>query len=184
MTLQEKTNAYLRIAFPGDIVIFRGTVFISRAIEDITGSWASHCAVMDNISGIPNVIQSTINKAAKGMEVYPFVDEIQGDEDFMVLRTVGFTPQQIRAAIDALQEKIAEKAKYNKLFYLRILLWKIFKWNDAHITQHNAYVCSQAVQLFTDALGITAYRADSLIIPQDFITLRPSNIQILVNKGL
>ena len=184
MTLQDKINAYLLIALPGDIVIFRGTAFISRAIEDITGTWASHCAVMDTINGVPNVIQSTINKAANGMEVYPFVQEIAGDEDFMVLRPVGFTNQQIRAAIDTLQAKIAEKAKYNKLFYLRILLWKIFKWNDAHITQKNAYVCSQAVQLYTDALGITAYKADSLIIPQDFITLMPDNIKILVNKGL
>lgn len=183
--ITEQYLSYLKLGpKTGDIILFVGTGFLSEAIMDVTKTGYSHSAVVylgdKGKANYINIIQSTINKKANGMEVYPLWEELNGDIYFTVLRPVGFTDEQISEAISTLQEKIHEKAKYNKLFYLRFLLYKFFKWNDKAITQRNAYVCSTAVRLYTNALGITAYMKDELIIPADFIKYKPNNIQIIL----
>lgn len=183
MNLQDKINAYKKIAKDGDIILFSGQGFLSDAIKDLTNSHWSHSAVVRIINGELWVVQSTINKIGNGVQLDTLENEIQGDIDFAVLRPMGFTLIQINAALLDLEDKIAEHTKYNKLFYLQFLLYKFFKWDDKHITQKNAEVCSQAVQVYTDALPIPAYQNIAPIVPESFWSNRPGNVEILIDKG-
>lgn len=198
MTILEKYNSIKDNLKNGDIILFRGSAFISKSIEFFDHAYFSHSGVILKTDDQLFILDSTFDKKVNGVEVDFLINTIKSEVDFCVLRPKTNIKQTsvsgiittineatIRNALSKAIEQGIEGFKYNFWFYLQFLIYRFFKWDETSITSKHAYVCSQFVQFYTDQLGINEYRADKLITPEDIYNLRnPNDIDIIIDKGV
>lgn len=195
MNLTAKLNNYLKIAQPGDLVLWRGTSPLSKAIEDISGGYDSHASTFIMNDGVPSLLECTtsfkaqlrtligLHKLVNGVTVTPLNPAyLGGIEDFRVLRP-NRTKEQISEALVAGLEDIG-KIKYDTLYLIQYAIWKWTGKAFTHLVEKHSMVCCQlSTFIYGTELNMPEYANDKMSCPSDLWNLRTSNMNILIDKG-
>lgn len=181
MTIQEKYNSIESDLKHGDIILYRGSALISKAIEWTTHSYFSHSGIIFK----SDTHLMTVDSTSRGVNIDFLTTRIDEEVDFCVLRPITKTDAEIKEALDAALNIGNEDYKYNYWMILQIFLKDTTGIDFIHLTSQHAYICSMFVQQYTDFLNIPEYKSVDLIVPQDYITkLNPTNIKVVVPQGL
>jgi hypothetical protein len=117
MDILKKYNDNKHLIDNGDILLFRGNAFISKAIEFLDHAYLSHSGLVLKKDEQLFILDSTLDKKTNGVEVDFLLNTIKGEVDFCVLRA-GRDSAVINDALNKVIEKGIQGWKYNILFYL------------------------------------------------------------------
>jgi hypothetical protein len=154
----------------GDIILYRGSSFLSKSIQYFDSAYYNHVGVVKLIGDR----LFTIDMWTHGIEIVPLSRRMKGYQEFCVVRVKDKEQDELIYSIDSIIEKIERDTKYDYLLLPRIAFYKKTKIDLVGIGNRNRFICSELVQYFTNTLNVECYKDIELITPQDF--LRESNI--------
>lgn len=163
---------YRNVAKDGDIILFRGTGLLAKAIQhfdkrpDHGRAYYNHSAIVYWNRGRLEVLDAWWGGVTKA----PMSDRIEkySGGDFCVIRPL-ISSEAISSGITALNEYWHSKTPYHYAMLLRIALYKNLGWDLTRIKDSKGVVCSRATQIFAAAAGLQNYADIHLITPQDYL---------------
>jgi hypothetical protein len=152
----------------GDIILFRGNAFISRAIRWLDKAPYNHAAIVFEAHGRKFVLEST------GHGVNPrFLSAVMKKEkytDFCIIRPKKWAIPQINAALEAAFDAAQETIEYDYKLMVQIVIKRLtdrnVKWDSQRLD-----ICSEFARRY--ARNLTEPIADNFEMPRmpnDFIT--------------
>src|SRR3972149_4828057 len=113
----EKYNQLKDQLRDGDIVLFRGSKFLARAIQWADDAYYNHCGVVWNIGDR----LMTIDAVAEGIGVVPLRRRMNEYLDFCVVRKTNMTEDERKRALVWAISKVEKHTSYDKAMLLRFL---------------------------------------------------------------
>ena len=179
MTIQEKFAQALPLINSGDIGLFRGKAVISDAIEIVDDAYFSHSE--------PLYIQDNklmcIDATGKGVNADFLINTVDSEVDFVIIRPKRTNADKI-IALTFVADLATNKVKYNYLFYVKFVIYKLIGRDFSHITERNADVCSTVCQVYTTHLTPPIFEGVDLITPQYIWDNKGNDFDVIVDKGL
>jgi hypothetical protein len=167
----------------GDIVLYRGTGVLAKAIQYFDSAYFNHVGVVwipDNTNR-----QLTFDMWSDGLDCLPLPRRMSGYEDFCVIRPKISQADVDNTVISVLNMWDGSDISYNYWMLLRIA---IIKKTGINITGLDSgadhFICSEFAKIYTETLGLATYSNLPLITPQDFIRhIDPKFFDLLLYNG-
>ena len=167
MSIQEKYEAYRKIAKDGDILLFRGRSFLARSIQYFDDAYYNHSAFVYWNRGRLELLDAWYG----GVEKVPAskrVKDYSPNGDFCVIR-IKKPGADIEAGISYVNNRWHAETKYHVAMLFRIALIKKTKIDLTGLSKRDRTICSFTTRDFTNAAGVECYKNIHLITPHDFI---------------
>ena len=164
----------------GDIVLYRGSGFMSNSINYFDNSYYNHIGIA---KWIGNRL-FTIDMWTQGIEIVPLSRRIKTYNEFCIIRVKDKSIDFIDKSIDSIFEKVERDTKYDYFLLPRIAFYKKTGIDLVGMGKRNRFICSELCQYFTNNLEIDCYKNVNLITPQDFIRKADKNqVEILFDMS-
>jgi ribosomal protein S6 len=167
----------------GDIVLYRGTSFLSKTIQRLDQAYYNHVGIVWRPADkeIDRVL--TLDMWTKGISCVPLSRRMYGYDDFCIIR-----PDASKAKINKAISKVIEKwdgseIKYDNFLLLRIAIIKKSGIDLTGLGKKDKFICSELVQLYCDLLGFDTYSFLNIISPEDFRRFADKNFEILFDQS-
>lgn len=152
----------------GDIILFRGNAFISRAIRWLDKAPYNHAGIVFEAHGRKFVMEST------GHGVNPrFLSVVMKKEkytDFCIIRPKSWTNAQISAALEAVFDTAQEVIEYDHKLILQIAIKRLTNRN-VRMDSQRLDICSEFARRYARLLADPiADNFETPRMPNDFIT--------------
>lgn len=170
----DKYKAARPILRTGDIILFRGTDLIDKAIQMADKAYFNHIGIIWQAEERFLICDAT---GGRGVNIDFLSTRMKQETDFCVLRVMKPT-FKIEWALQKALLLGDEGYGYNYLFILQIALKNLFGWDFKRLSNKNSFICSKFVQYYTDLLDIEEYRNLPLATPQDYIRKIGPNVSV------
>lgn len=164
----------------GDIILYRGSSLLARAIQYFDGAHYNHAGVA---KWVGNRL-FTIDMWNYGIEFTTVSRRMRYYDEFCILRPKLKDGRDIDAALNYLMNKIDLNTQYDYFLLPRIALYKKTGINLACLGENRRFICSELVQYYTNELKIRCYSKIDLITPQDFIrSIDTDQMRVMFDKN-
>ena len=171
-----KYKAYRLFIKNGDIILFRGSDLIDKAIQFADKAYFNHIGIVWKVGDRYLICDAT---GGRGVNIDFLSTRMKQEVDFEVIR-VKTDDLAIKIALGNALKLGDEGYGYNYLFILQIALKNLLHIDFVKLSNKKAYICSKFVQYYTDQLVLKEYSSDVLITPQDYVRKRSNNIKIVI----
>lgn len=194
--IRQKYANYRQNAKDGDILLWKGNSFLSRAIRffddryiNDEGEKVKDPAVWNHTSLVYWGRGERLHNADSwfnGITVVPASHRLDSYVDFCVLRPymehVVHPESQIEEALKFVLDEWKANVPYDYFTLPRIALIKRTGIDITGLGKKAHYICSEFTQAFTLRLGIDDYHRRELFTPQDHIRHNAGSFQLLYNE--
>lgn len=161
----------------GDLILYRGSSFMSKAIQYFDDAYYNHIGVVWKLGDSDRLL--TLDMWSGGLDLIPLSRRMEGYSDFCILRPKT-TQKVIKSTIDSLiKEWESTNVRYDYWLLLRIALIKKTGIDVTGLGKNKNFVCSEFAQKYTNKLGFSTYNDIKLITPQDFIRYVDDNFDVI-----
>ena len=165
----------------GDLILYRGSSFLSRSIQYFDDAYYNHIGVVWKLGDSDRLL--TLDMWAEGLDLIPLSRRMDGYTDFCILRPKT-TQKVIKHTIDELlKEWDGLDVKYDYWLLLRIALIKKTGIDITGLGKSKKFVCSEFAQEYVNKLGFDTYSDIKLITPQDFIRYIDENFDLIYDSS-
>lgn len=167
----------------GDIILYKGTSMLAKAIQYFDKAYYNHIGVVwkveDPSSNEYRVI--TMDMWTKGLVVVPLSERMSGYMDFCILRP-NVKQDIIGPAIFEGLKLWEGKVGYDYTLLLRVALIKKFGIDITSLGKKNRFICSEFAQAYCKYLTPT-YNNINLITPEDFRRYIDNNYELILDDA-
>lgn len=164
----------------GDLLIYKGTSILSKAIQYFDKAYYNHIGVAWIPENSGRIL--TLDMWSQGLACIPLSRRMSGYSDFCILRPKVTALQSIEAIKTSLGMWDGREVKYDFGMLLRVAISKKIKI-DISSSKKNRFICSEFAQYYTSVLGITTYDEIDMITPQDFIRNKDNNFELFLDDS-
>lgn len=166
----------------GDLVLYRGSSLLARAIQYFDSAYYNHVGVVVKSEQFDRLL--TLDMWTEGLACVPLSRRMAGYKDFCILR-----PQVDPVIVDSAIKKIMQSwdgrdIKYDMLLLLRIAMIKKTGIDITGLSNKERYICSEFAQYYTHSLGLENYDQIDLITPQDFLRYKNDSCVTLLDNQI
>jgi len=165
----------------GDLLLYKGTSFLSKSIQYFDKAYYNHIGVVWRPEDTSRVL--TLDMWEQGLTCLPLSRRMEGYSDFCILRPK-VSSQQISRAINAsLQEWDGRDIKYDTMLLPRVALIKKTGFDLSGLGKKGKFICSEFAQYYCELLGLNTYNFLNLITPEDFRRFIDDNFMLLNDEA-
>jgi hypothetical protein len=165
----------------GDLILYKGTSFLSKSIQYFDKAYYNHIGVVWRPEDTSRVL--TLDMWEQGLTCLPLSRRMEGYSDFCILRPK-VSSQQISRAINAsLQEWDGRDIKYDTMLLPRVALIKKTGFDLSGLGKKGKFICSEFAQYYCELLGLNTYDFLNLITPEDFRRFMDDNFMLLHDEA-
>lgn len=177
----EKYKKYRDSFETGDLVLYRGSSFLSRSIQYFDRAYYNHIGVVWKADDMDRVL--TLDMWAGGLVCVPLSRRMDGYSDFCIMR-----PRVGEAKMEAAIKEIlsywgGKEVKYDNTLLLRIALIKKTGIDLTGLGKSDRFICSEFAQFYVNLLGLNTYDNINLITPEDFRRYIDQNFMMLYDEA-
>ena len=167
----------------GDLIIYRGSSLMARAIQYLDKAFYNHIGVVWKVEDPESKEYRilTLDMWDKGLVVIPLSERISGYDDFCILRPK-VTQDKIEAAIFDGLRLWEGKVGYDYSLIFRVALIKKFGIDVTSLGKTNRYICSEFAQAYCKNF-INTYNGINLITPEDFRRYIDCNFELILDDA-
>jgi len=150
----------------GDLILYKGTSFLSKSIQYFDKAYYNHIGVAWRPENTNRIL--TLDMWKEGLVCTPLSRRMDGYSDFCILRPK-VSSQKIDLAIcEALEEWEGREIKYDNMLLPRVALVKKTGIDLSNLGKKGKFICSEFAQYYCELLGFNTYNFLNLITPEDF----------------
>jgi len=162
----------------GDLVVYRGSSFMSKAIQYFDKAYYNHIGVVWTPEKSDRLL--TLDMWSDGLACIPLSRRMSGYDDFCILR-----PKTTESNIEDSIKKILSywdgtNVGYDYGLLLRFVIVKKTGIDLTGLSKKKNFICSEFAQYYTNLLGFKTYDEVDMITPQDFMRYIDENFEILL----
>lgn len=166
----------------GDLVLYRGTSFLSKAIQYFDQAYYNHIGVVVKSTELERNL--TLDMWAEGLAFVPLSRRVAGYKDFCILRPKVEPNVTLSAIKEVVKGWDGHQVSYDKMLLLRVALIKKTGIDITGLGDKNKFICSEFAQYYSHLLGFSTYDSYDLITPQDFMRYIDENYTILLHDAI
>lgn len=164
----------------GDIILYRGSSFLAKAIRFFDNCYYNHVGIAYVHEESGRVL--TLDMWTGGLDFVPLSRRMEGYQDFCILRPKKSMPCLKGAIYDCLKTWDGRNIEYDHFLLLRIAIWKKTGINLTCLGSSKKYVCSEFVrEEYTNLLNYKMYEKIKLITPEDFFRYNDGGLEVLLD---
>lgn len=165
----------------GDLVLYKGTSFLAKAIMYFDKAAYNHIGVVWKPEDCDRLL--TLDMWQDGLTCLPLSRRMAGYKDFCILRPK-VSDDRIKSSIAlALEEWDGRDIKYDNQLIIRVAMIKKFKLDLTGLGKKDKFICSEFAQHYCDFLGLKTYSDINLITPEDFRRFIDENFELLYDEA-
>lgn len=165
----------------GDIVLYRGSSFLSSAIQYFDKAYYNHAGVVWCDDDMDRVL--TLDMWSAGLACLPLSRRMDGYSDFCILRPKVSEARAKAAVREVLSYWDGKEVKYDNMLLLRVALIKKTGIDLTNLGRKDKFICSEFAQYYISLLGIETYSKINLITPEDFRRYIDQNFVMLYDDA-
>jgi hypothetical protein len=164
----------------GDIILYKGSSFMSKAIQYFDKAYYNHIGVAWIPENSGRIL--TLDMWSAGLDCIPLSRRMSGYDDFCIMRPKVSTLASIEAIKTSLGMWDGREIKYDFGMLLRVVFSKKFGI-DIRSSKKNRFICSEFAQYYVHLLDIHTYDDIDMITPQDFMRGKDSNFEVFLDDS-
>ncbi len=174
MNIKEKYQNYRLIGRNGDLFFTHGKSLLAKTIRLFDKSYINHAGLVYTTEMAGETRFMVCDSNAKGAKPEFMSSRMSENEDFIILRPIGWTQNEIDKAVNKAIDEAESGLKYDTLLLLQIAMHRA-TGIKTHWGKDNKDICSEFARRYTRHLpqsfaGVQVQCFEKPTIKTDFIT--------------